>query len=141
MKIQNTNRRSKLSMLAIVLAMLAVLACAFTVAVAAENDSTGAPKTIEIGVNELTIGLSQNSDGMYQKVYDGNGNLLKEKTIHSTYKSRPRLYIIGPSNEQEIPDSELPDDLPDFELPDDFWDDVEAPEGSEELPDDSELWP
>ena len=75
MKIQNTNRRSKLSMLAIVLAMLAVLACAFTVAVAAENDSTGAPKTIEIGVNELTIGLSQNSDGMYQKVYDGTADV------------------------------------------------------------------
>ena len=70
MKIQNTNRRSKLSMLAIVLAMLAVLVCTFTVAVAAE-DYKGLPTAVTVGKEDLTIGLSTDGDGTYQKVYDG----------------------------------------------------------------------
>ena len=35
----------------------------------------------------------------YQKVYDGNGKLLKEKTVTSVYKSRPNIYIVGPEEE------------------------------------------
>ena len=44
----------------------------------------------------------------YQKVYDGSGKLLKEKTIHSTYKSRPNIYIVGPSEEELPPEEEFP---------------------------------
>ncbi len=39
----------------------------------------------------------------YQKVFDGSGKLIKENTIKSTYKSRPNIYIVGPSEEEEVP--------------------------------------
>ena len=52
----------------------------------------------------------------YQKVFDGSGKLLEENTIKSTYKSRPNIYIVGPSEEDE--DETLDPDDPDFE-PDD----------------------
>ena len=67
----------------------------------------------------------------YQKVYDGNGNLLKERTITSTYKSRPRIYVVGPTVQEEPIE---PDDS------DDLWGDIS---GSDE-PDsstDTEYWP
>lgn len=66
----------------------------------------------------------------YQKVYDGSGKLLKEKTIYSTYKSRPNIYIVGPSEEELPPEEEWPldpddpfyDQFPDVDNP---WDDFE----------------
>ena len=71
MKIQNTNRRCRLSVLAIVLAMLAMLACTFTVAVAAD-ESEGLPTSINVEYEDLIIDdLPKNEDGIYQKVYDG----------------------------------------------------------------------
>ena len=79
----------------------------------------------------------------YQKVYDGSGKLIVERTIKSTYKSRPRLYIVGPTPEEELPEEELPEELPD-DLPDDLpeedpWYD---PENPEYVPDEEEeLWP
>ena len=58
----------------------------------------------------------------YQKVYDGSGKLLKEKTIHSTYKSRPNIYIVGPTEEELPPEEEWPLDPDDpFWNPDDPW--------------------
>ena len=74
----------------------------------------------------------------YQKVYDGNGNLITERTIKSTYKSRPRLYIVGPTPEEpeeELPEEELPEEeLPEEELPEeDPWGDLGEGEG--------EYWP
>ena len=58
----------------------------------------------------------------YQKVYDGSGKLLKEKTIHSTYKSRPNIYIVGPAEEELPPEEEWPLDPDDpFWNPDDPW--------------------
>lgn len=51
----------------------------------------------------------------YQKVYDGSGKLLKEKTIYSTYKSRPNIYVVGPS-EPELPEEPVDPDEP--EVPD-----------------------
>ena len=76
----------------------------------------------------------------YQKVYDGSGKLLREKTIKSTYDSRPRIYIVGPEEEvpeePEIPldpedpgfDPEFPELDPEFpefdpEVPDEEWED------------------
>ena len=41
----------------------------------------------------------------YQKVYDGNGNLLESRTIYSTYKARPAIYVVGPT---EAPATEDP---------------------------------
>jgi len=46
----------------------------------------------------------------YQKVYDGSGKLIREKTIHSTYKSRPAIYIVGPSEEELPPEEDDPFD-------------------------------
>ena len=58
----------------------------------------------------------------YQKVYDGNGKLLKEKTITSTYKSRPNIYVVGPAA-PELPDPETPwPEDPELPWPDeDYW--------------------
>ena len=33
----------------------------------------------------------------YQKVYDGDGNLLESRTIHSTYNARPQITVVGPT--------------------------------------------
>lgn len=63
----------------------------------------------------------------YQKVFDGSGKLLEERTIKSTYKSRPNIYIVGP----EEPEEELPED------PDDPFFDPDLPYEGE----DDELWP
>ena len=57
----------------------------------------------------------------YQKVYDGSGKLLKEKTIVSTYKSRPNIYVVGPSEPELPPEEEWPLD------PEDPWFDPEDP--------------
>lgn len=71
MKIQNTNRRSKISMLAIALAMLAMLACAFTFAVSADTEFEGLPTDVTVDLTDLTIDLGKNPEGIYQRVYDG----------------------------------------------------------------------
>ena len=70
MKNQNMNKRSRLSVLVIALAMLAVLACTFTVAVSAD-DYDALPTSIDVKYEDLTIGLSQDANGIYNKVYDG----------------------------------------------------------------------
>ena len=33
----------------------------------------------------------------YQKVYDGDGNLLESRTIYSTYDARPQITVVGPT--------------------------------------------
>ena len=61
----------------------------------------------------------------YQKVFDGSGKLIKENTIKSTYKSRPNIYIVGPSEEDEILDPDDPNfepEDPDFDPDDPFFD-------------------
>ena len=69
----------------------------------------------------------------YQKVFDGDGKLLKEKTILSVYKSRPNIYIVGP--EEETEDEPLDPDDPDYDWETDS--DLPWPgEDDEELP-----WP
>lgn len=49
-----------------------------------------------------------------KKVFDGSGKLLREEKLESTYKSRPNIYIVGPSEEQppkeELPEEQLPED-------------------------------
>ena len=39
-----------------------------------------------------------------KKVFDGSGKLLREEKLESTYKSRPNIYIVGPS--EEVPPTE-----------------------------------
>lgn len=51
----------------------------------------------------------------YQKVFDGDGNLLKERTIKSEYKSRPNIYIVGPEEEEEITDPDDPNYDPELD--------------------------
>lgn len=65
----------------------------------------------------------------YQKVYDGTGKLLREKTITSTYKSRPNIYTVGPQapEEPETPENPWDDDYP--------WDDGYP------WDDEDDLWP
>ena len=70
MKNQNMNRRCRFSVLVAVVAMLAVLACAFTVAASADGYE-GLPTTVEVGYEDLTVNLAQDADGTYYKVYDG----------------------------------------------------------------------
>ena len=57
--------------------------------------------------------------------FDGSGKLLKEKTIHSTYKSRPNIYIVGPSEEELPPEEDDPWDDPWGDPWDDPWDDTD----------------
>ena len=57
-----------------------------------------------------------------KKVFDGDGKLLREEELESTYKSRPNIYIVGPS--EELP----PEDL-------------ENPEGTENTEDFEEFMP
>ncbi|MBQ9968436.1 MAG: VanW family protein, partial [Oscillospiraceae bacterium] len=79
----------------------------------------------------------------YQKVFDGDGKLLKENTIKSTYKSRPNIYIVGPTEEEEVPDPDDPAFDPDdpFYDPDDPFFDFDPDD--EDLPADEEdvFWP
>lgn len=61
----------------------------------------------------------------YQKVFDGDGKLLEENTIKSTYKARPNIYIVGPSEEDETLDPDDPDfdpDDPDYDPDDPYFD-------------------
>lgn len=51
----------------------------------------------------------------YQKVFDGTGKLLKERTIKSEYKSRPNIYIVGPEEEDENEDDPLDPNDPEFD--------------------------
>ncbi len=37
-----------------------------------------------------------------QKVFDGDGNLLREEKVFSLYKSRPEIYIVGPSEDVPV---------------------------------------
>ena len=37
-----------------------------------------------------------------QKVFDGDGNLLREGKVYSLYKSRPEIYIVGPSENAPV---------------------------------------
>ena len=73
----------------------------------------------------------------YQKVFDGEGKLIKENTIKSTYKSRPNIYIVGPTEEEE--EIVEPDD-PFFDPDDPFF---EFDPDDDDLPADEEdiFWP
>lgn len=63
----------------------------------------------------------------YQKVYDGDGNLLESRTIYSTYNARPQITVVGPSEapqpdipeEPTTPDSPTEPSIPDDTVPDD----------------------
>jgi len=76
----------------------------------------------------------------YQKVYDGDGNLIKERTIKSVYKGRPEIIVTGPREEEpepeepgvDEPDVDSPFDDPDLPAEEEWW---------EEYPDDEEFWP
>ena len=92
-----------------------------------DDDEEEVDETQAVGYRALKQSAYQGAKvEAYQKVYDGSGKLLKEKTITSTYKSRPNIYVVGPS-EPEIPqepDPENPwpeDPGLDNPWPDDFW--------------------
>ncbi len=71
----------------------------------------------------------------YQKVFDSSGNLLEERTIYSTYKSRPNIYTVGPAAPVEEPPE--PDPYPDpYPDPDPI-----DPDDPLNPPDPGEYWP
>jgi len=60
----------------------------------------------------------------YQRVYDGDGNLIRETTIKSVYKGRPEIIVTGP---EEVPEPEFPGMDEDFPMDPD----LPAPEEDE----------
>lgn len=73
-----------------------------------------------------------------KKVYDGDGNLLRSVDLNSTYKARPKIYIVGPSAEEPV-DPEIPEEPVDPETPID----PEHPDENGEVtaPDWEDYWP
>lgn len=65
MKIQHTKTRSKLSILAVTLLMLAMLVCSFTIMASAATQS------IDIDLDDLTVTLETDAAKNYYKTYDG----------------------------------------------------------------------
>ena len=70
----------------------------------------------------------------YKKVYDSTGKLIKEETIYSTYKARPRIYVVGPKEQtpvEPVPpiEPENPDNTGGTTNP---WDDPNYWDGSQE---------
>ncbi len=71
-----------------------------------------------------------------QKVFDGSGKLLREEKIYSLYKSRPEIYIVGPSEDAPL-DPENPDDILD---PEDPWGDMDEQFPTDDPLDSPEFW-
>ncbi len=76
-----------------------------------------------------------------KRVYDGDGNLLRTDKLNSTYKSRPKIYIVGPSAEEPV-DPENPEIPVDPENPETPVEPENPDENGENLaPDWNEYWP
>jgi hypothetical protein len=67
-----------------------------------EEDIEEVDETKEPGYRELKqTAYTGAKVEAYKKVYDLNGKLLREETIHSHYKARAKVYIVGPTPEPE----------------------------------------
>lgn len=107
-----------------------------------DEDVEEVDETKPVGYREL----KQNSytgakTKVIKRVYDGDGNLLRSVDLNSTYKSRPKIYIVGPSEEEPV-DPENPEVSVDPENPD-IPLDPEYPDENGEVtaPDWENYWP
>ena len=116
-----------------------------------EEDVEELDETKPVGYRELKQGAYTGSKVVVtKKVFDNSGKLLSEKELYSTYKARPRIYVVGPTEEvpeEPVVDPENPEVPVDPEIPVDPWApiDPEVPE-EPETPDDvedpwAEYWP
>ena len=116
-----------------------------------EEDVEELDETKPVGYRELKQGAYTGSKVVVtKKVFDNSGKLLSEKELYSTYKARPRIYVVGPTEEvpeEPVVDPENPEVPIDPEIPVDPWApiDPEVPE-EPETPDDvedpwAEYWP
>lgn len=85
-------------------------------------------ETKPVGYRQVTQGAYTGAKvEAYQKVYDGDGNLLESRTIYSTYNARPQITVVGPTEAPppEVPDTPATPDtpaepgIPDDTVPDD----------------------
>jgi len=116
-----------------------------------EEDVEELDETKPVGYRELKQGAYTGSKVVVtKKVFDNSGKLLSEKELYSTYKARPRIYVVGPTEEvpeEPVVDPENPEVPVDPEIPVDPWApiDPEVPE-EPETPDNvedpwAEYWP
>ena len=67
-----------------------------------EPDKEVVDETKPVGYRQKTQGAYIGAKvEAYQKVYDGDGNLLESRTIYSTYNARPNIYVVGPTEAPE----------------------------------------
>jgi len=94
-----------------------------------EEDVEEVDETKEPGYKELKqTAYTGAKVEAYKKVYDLDGNLLREETILSLYKARPKIYIVGPEPEQpEEPEVDPTD--PENPFYDPWFDPSDYPEG------------
>jgi len=121
-----------------------------------EEDVEELDETKPVGYRELKQGAYTGSKVVVtKKVFDNSGKLLSEKELYSTYKARPRIYVVGPTEEvpeEPVVDPENPEVPVDPEIPVtpenpmDPFEPEETPGESEDLgivlpPDWEETWP
>ena len=85
-----------------------------------EDDVEELDETKPVGYRELKQSAYTGSKVVVtKKVFDSSGKLLSEKELYSTYKARPRVYVVGPTEEvpEEPLDPENPEVPTDPELP------------------------
>ena len=75
-----------------------------------EDDVEEVDETKPVGYRELKQSAYTGSKVVVtKKVFDNSGKLLSEKELYSTYKARPKIYIVGPT--EEVPEEpEVPAD-------------------------------
>ena len=121
-----------------------------------EDDVEELDETKPVGYRELKQSAYTGSKVVVtKKVFDSSGKLLSEKELYSTYKARPRIYVVGPTEEipeEPVVDPENPEVPVDPEIPVtpenpmDPFEPEETPGESEDLgivlpPDWEETWP
>ena len=78
-----------------------------TISTYTEPDKEIVDETKPVGYRQKTQGAYIGAKvETYQKVYDGNGNLLESRTIYSTYNARPNIYVVGPTAPEPDPEPE-----------------------------------
>ena len=114
-----------------------------------EEDVEEVDETKPVGYRELKQSAYTGSKVVVtKKVFDNSGKLLSEKELYSTYKARPKIYIVGPTEEvPEEPESPVDPENPEVPVDPEIPVDPETPmdpfapvdpESPEETPED--IW-
>ncbi len=76
-----------------------------------EDDVEEVDETKPVGYKELKQSAYTGSKvKVIKKLFDGDGKLIKETELISIYKARPRIYIVGPKEEELPEEPEIPVD-------------------------------